>query len=94
MFGVELPNRELEQAATVGGLYRAICKEMKLEPVVAAVGTIGRVRHAGGSLKLSTVVWTPEDVWATMVWVVADQLQVDVGEVRYDARWLEDLGAD
>lgn len=45
-------------------------------------------------LPTSEPPWTPEDVWATLVALVVDQLQVDESEVRYDASWANDLGAD
>ncbi len=39
-------------------------------------------------------IQTPEDIWIKLVVTICDQLQVDVSEVRYDAHFQNDLGAD
>ena len=38
--------------------------------------------------------WNREDVWATLAALIVDQLGIEPEEVRYDARWGEDLRAD
>ena len=89
IFGVTLPNADLSAAVTVGGLYDLICKHLELVPLAQPEPEEGVARRANMQRP-----WTADEVWATLVWVVADQLQVDLAEVGYDARWQVDLGAD
>jgi acyl carrier protein len=37
---------------------------------------------------------TAEDIWVKIVVTIQDQLQVDVSDIRYNAHFQNDLGAD
>ncbi len=94
VFGVTFADAELVHAETVGALYQILCQELELAPLSDPEAAVGRPCGVGSVLNLKTIAWTPEDVWATLVWVVVDQLQVRADEVHFETRWVQDLGAD
>ena len=94
VFEVEIPDSKLEEVRTVGEYYNLICNALNLTPIADPTPDTGTDRLARGILNLAVVHWNPEDVWATLVAVIVDQLQVEHDEVTYSARFLEDLGSD
>ena len=90
-FDISLEDWKLERMRTVGDLFELICEQLKL-PFVAepsqAVPEISSdvVSQLGG--------WTRRSVWSKLVRVCTNQLQVDEDEVKYNASFSEDLGAD
>jgi len=93
-FGVDLPDADLEHVRTVGDLYRLICEQKGFVPLDNPGPATGFDRLPRGTLNLATVIWSPEDIWATLVAIFVDQLQVDVDEVTYVARIHDDLRCD
>jgi hypothetical protein len=79
---------------TVGDLYTLVCTELALTPRPPPPPDTGYVHPFRKSSKPLKIQWTPEDVWATLVAIIIDQLQVDREEVLYDAYFQRDLGAD
>jgi acyl carrier protein len=92
-FGITIPNDSAEQATTPGKLYEFVCYELLLLPIVERPAGTGIARSAT-LLSLEMKAWTHEEVWATLVALIADQIQVDPEEIRYDASWINDLGVD
>jgi acyl carrier protein len=93
-FAVTLLDEKLERVQTVGDLYIYLCEALAVTP-------LDRPARPTAPLRLSLVrpspapkEWTPETVWATLVYVVTDQLKVDEAEVSRDANFSRDLGAD
>jgi acyl carrier protein len=94
VFGISLPTHKLERMQTVGDLYTLVCTELALTPRPPPPPDTGYVHPFRKSSKPLKIQWTPEDVWATLVAIIIDQLQVDREEVLYDAYFQRDLGAD
>ena len=91
-FEIELEDWRLEQMHTVGDLYELICERLGLpfgpQQVRPVNGTI---------IPLATTPpggWNRNTVWAKVVHVIVDQLQVEPAEVIYSANFVNDLGAD
>jgi acyl carrier protein len=96
VFAIDLPDWKCERVRTVGDLYTILCEGLALTPVAnprPGTGT-GHARISRAVHNPIPIIWTPEDVWATLVYVVSDQLQVDQAEVVYDASFQNDLGCD
>ena len=99
VFGITIPDGEAEAAVTVGKLYEVACLHLNLPPdPTRPIGT-GSARTLNAATSFVPRMgrqkqWTREDVWATLVALVADQLGVREDEVSYDAHWGEDLRAD
>ena len=91
-FGVELENDRLEGMRTVGDLFELICEQLKLP------SGPGEPRPA--QRRLIPVAMAPKEgltrgpVWLKLVEIIADQLQIDPNEIKYEASFGDDLGAD
>jgi hypothetical protein len=94
VFAEDLPIEELSSVTTVGDLYQVICRKLNLEPVQHPTAATGISRLAKGTLNITPIVWNAEDVWATLVAVFVDQLQIDSDKVRYATRIGHFLGRD
>jgi hypothetical protein len=77
---------------TVGDLFRLTLEKLKLPYSPAVEAAIGRDFSQRRFPGLTD--WTTPDVWATLRGIICDQLQVEVGEVRESATFLEDLRGD
>jgi hypothetical protein len=91
VFAVDLPDHKLSNIRTVGNLYVLICDELKLTPSENPKQDTGTNRLPRGTLNLTAIHWTPEDVWATLVAIFVDQLPLEPAEVTYVARIGDDL---
>ena len=100
VFGINVPNEDAEQATTVGRLYEIVCVRLGLPPTRPTRPGTPRLTNAPSipgrfiTPPTATPSWTNEDIWATLVATVVDQLRVDASEVTYHAHWSDDLGAD
>jgi acyl carrier protein len=94
VFDITIPDEDAERASTVGKLYEIICARLSLPPSPIRPTGTAAPRSLNPTLNPSPNPWTREEVWSTLVAIVIDQLQVDEQDVRYDARWGEDLRAD
>jgi acyl carrier protein len=94
VFGVDLPDWKLEQMRTVGDLYILVCEALNLTPVENPTPETGFRHIPQATNSISPIRWTPEDIWATLLYVISDQLQVNEEEVTFTARIHDDLGCD
>jgi acyl carrier protein len=93
-FAIVLPDDQMERVQTVGDLYGYVCQALKVTPLEnPALAAIPTQILAPRSYPVGKV-WTPEDVWKTLVFVVTDQLQIDAADVTYHASFQNDLGCD
>jgi hypothetical protein len=91
-FKIELEDWRLGQMRTVGDLYELICEQLGLrfgpqEPSPTKTPPIPLVN-------IPLEGWNRETVWAKVVQICVDQLQVKPEEVVYFADFGEDLKAD
>ena len=91
-FEIELEDWRLGQMRTVGDLYELICQQLDLpfgpqEPRPAKRPPIPLVIPPRGG-------WNRDTVWAKVVQICVDQLQIEPEEVIYSADFLKDLGVD
>ncbi len=93
-FAITLLDEKMERVQTVGDLYFYICEALAIAPLDHPAQPTGPLRLYLARPGPIPKNWTPENVWATLVAVVTDQLQVDEAEVTCDASFSRDLGAD
>jgi acyl carrier protein len=86
-FGITIDDSSASRIRTVGDLYHAICKLRDVTPHPNP----DRLAVSAG---LAPSIQTGEGVWFRLVRMIVDQLQVNPGDVRFNSRFLEDLGAD
>jgi acyl carrier protein len=93
VFSIAIEDSDAGQVQTVGDLYELVCKLLNVSPTPnpKTPTTLGQPRP-GKYDPLS--IHTPEDIWIKLVVIIHDQLQVDVREIRYNASFQNDLGAD
>jgi acyl carrier protein len=92
VFGITIENYDAEKIRTVGDLYELVCKLLNVSPTPDPDKLTG-VHHPPSKYgPLSQ--HTPENIWIKLVVTIHDQLQVDVSEIRYNATFQNDLGAD
>jgi acyl carrier protein len=91
-FGVELENDRLEGVRTVGDLFEIICDEVKLpsgpnvpRPAQRQLIPVAAAPKEG---------LTRDPVWLKLVEIIAEELQIDPDEMKYEASFDDDLGAD
>jgi acyl carrier protein len=92
VFGVTIDDTDAEQIQTVGDLYELVCKLLNVYPNPSPDQLTGTHQIASKYRLLDSQ--SPEDIWIKLVVTICDQLQVDPAEVRYDATFQNDLGAD
>ena len=91
-FGINLEDWKLGQMRTVGDLFELICEQLQLP-----FGKDAPLPRDGAGVPLVNAPadgWTRDTVWARLVTICENQLQVDRSEITYVARFQEDLGAD
>jgi acyl carrier protein len=93
-FGITIKDEDAEQMHTVGDLYRQVCRGVGVASVADPGVVAGLVRPSVNPGRPDRGRWTSADVWATVKWVVLDQLQVREDEVTPWADFQRDLGAD
>jgi len=93
-FGVTIADADAEQVRTVGDLYLLICRQLGIEAAKGPLTGMGSSRPVFGSLRPPPEIADGDEVWAALVRIVVDQLQVEESEVKFDARIQDDLGAD
>jgi len=91
-FDVKLEDWRLERMKTVGDLFELICEQLQLPWGPDVPRPVGRTLMP--RLGMSKEAWDRDAVWAKLVQIVTDQLQVGADEVRYFASFQNDLGAD
>jgi acyl carrier protein len=96
VFCVELPDQECGRVVTVGDLYRLVLSKIALEgqPVSAAEAAKSEGRSRLAEQFPALRPWTSPDVWATLVALIQDELQVDFDEITEDATFVDDLRCD
>ncbi len=91
-FDIQLEDWRLGQMRTVGELYELVCEQLQLPfgenapSPKTGIGIPILLAPVGG--------WSRDTVWSNIVQICVDQLQTEEGEIRYDSRFSEDLGAD
>jgi acyl carrier protein len=94
-FAIDLPNHECSLIRTVGDLFRLTLEKLKLPYLPVADGEVNAGGRDFSQRRFPDLTdWTTPDVWATLRGIICDQLQVEDGEVRESATFLEDLGCD
>ena len=91
-FDVQLEDWRLGQMRTVGDLFELICEQLKLQ--FGKDAPFPKTDISDPGLLSPVGDWTRDTVWSKVVSICVDQQQVDVSEVRYDSKFLEDLGVD
>lgn len=92
-FSITIEDSDAGQVQTVGDLYELVCKLLNVSPTPnPATPTTLDQPPPGKYSPLKT--YTAEDIWIMLVTVIHDQLLVDVSEIRYNASFQNDLGAD
>jgi acyl carrier protein len=93
VFNITIEDSDAEQVRTVGDLYELVCKLLNVSPTPnPEIPTTLDPALTGKYDSLS--IHTPEDIWIRLVLTIHDHLQVDVNEIRYNASFQNDLGAD
>jgi acyl carrier protein len=96
VFSVDLPDEECSRVIHVGDLYRLILSKLALADAriesTEPITKVGRSRLEDRYPAL--LPWTREDVWATLVAIIQDQLQVNVEEIVERATFQDDLRCD
>ncbi len=95
VFAIDLPDDECGQIVTVGDLYRLVLAKLDIpsaaqKPAPEEVSGRNRLLDQFPSLE----PWTAPDVWATLVAIIHDQLQVDPEEITERASFSDDLRCD
>ena len=91
-FDIKLEDWRLGQMSTVGDLYELICEQLGMP--------FGSLRPRPANQTVIPLAMTPAEgwnrdtLWAKVVQIIVDQLQVESEEVIYSAHFQKDLGAD
>jgi acyl carrier protein len=93
-FGITIADADAGQMYTVGDLYLLVCRQLGIEPARGPLPSVGFSRPVFGSLKPSPEISDGDEVWAAVARIVVDQLQVEESDVKFDARFQDDLGCD
>ena len=95
VFAIDLPDDECASVRTVGDLYRLVLRKLQIpHSATDPVPQLGSGRCRLTDQFPGLLPWTPEDVWATLVEIILDQLQVNREEITEHATFLDDLGCD
>lgn len=78
----------------VGDLYGLVCRHLGLELSPKEQPSLGHSCLVSGVQFRRHDPWTREDVYATLISVVVDQLQLQASDVHWWSRFVEDLGCD
>jgi acyl carrier protein len=88
-FAFTIHNHEAEKVQTVGDLYRLVLAKLEIPYEPARLDA--PYRHWQFS---PPNPWTAPAVWGTLRHIITEQLQVEEDEVREEAHFQNDLGAD
>jgi hypothetical protein len=105
LFVITIGDSEAASIRTVGEFYNLVCAKLNVIPLQSPVTSaeLPTITHKEKKfLFLSThtplpappevLPWSPQSVWDTLVAVFVDQMCLDVEEILYRARIVEDLG--
>lgn len=95
VFSIDLPDEECGRVITVGDLYRLVLTKLGIpssEQEGTAAESSGRNRLPDQFPNLEP--WTAPDIWATLVAIIHDQLQIDYEEITQTATFIDDLRCD
>jgi hypothetical protein len=90
LFPVKIANFRFDGVATVGDLYTLLCTALKVEPLTGPEKDNGTVRQPCRAVPQAdmsiwareygawrSAIWTPEDLWATLVFNIVDGYRLD-----------------
>ncbi len=107
LFVVIIEDDEAATVSTVGNFYDLVCRKLDLTPLQAPVisAKLSRITNKEKAFLLGykypplpaspeVLPWSPQSVWDCLVVVIVDQQGLKPEQIRYSARFVEDLGVD
>jgi acyl carrier protein len=92
-FGITIDDSDAEQVQTIGNLYNLVCKLRNVTPHPNP-DQLTFTHHPARMFGTIPNTQSPEDIWIKLVDLIQDQLQVDREDIRCNASFQNDLGAD
>jgi acyl carrier protein len=93
-FGISFEEADTSNLNTAGDLYVEICRKLDISPRSNPDEFALVSSWKDGPLGVQTVDQNPDEIWAQLIAIISDQLQIKPEEVRYNSRFGQDLGAD
>lgn len=107
LFAINIQDDEAAAVRTVGHFYEVICAKLIVTPLHSPVNSaeLPTITHKEKTLLFlykhtplpappEVLPWSPQSVWDCLVAILVDQQGLKPENVRYDARFVEDLGVD
>ena len=107
LFDITIEDGEAATVRTVGNFYDLVCGKLNLIPLLSPVTSaplpeitvkektfLFLYRHTPLPAPPEVLPWSPQSVWDCVVAVMVDQQGLKPDKVRYEARFVEDLGID
>jgi hypothetical protein len=107
LFGIEISDDQAASVRTVGAFYELICAKLNVIPLASPVTSeelptitqreklfLFLARHTPLPAPPEVLPWSPQSAWDCLVAVLVDQQELKLGQVKYDATLVDDLGID
>ena len=107
LFTITIEDAEAAAARTVGDFYILVCSKLNVAPISSPVTsaqlpvitrreTVFLFLNKNVPLPAPSNVlpWSPQSVWDCLVAILVDQQCLSREQIRYQARFLEDLSVD
>lgn len=107
LFDIDIQDDEAATVRTVGHFYELICAKLNMIPIhspvtPAELPTITQkektllflYKHTPLPAPPEVLPWSLQSVWDCLVAVLVDQQGLKPKNIRYDARFVDDLGVD
>jgi hypothetical protein len=104
-FVITIDDEEAAAVRTGGDFYLLICAKLSVPPLVSPITSVVLpvvtekekaflflYKHKPLPAPLEVLPWSPQSVWDSLVAVIADQQCLPPRNIRYHARFVEDLG--
>lgn len=106
-FVITIEDDEAASVHTVGEFYYLVCAKLNVPPLQSPItpATLPKVTekerkllflsmHTPVPAPSEVLPWSPQSIWDCLVAVIVDKLCLDPDEVKFHARFVEDLGVD